>query len=284
MKKPVLIVIVFLSVAILLLSSCNRNEEPKLKVVTSTSLIEYIVQQVGGSLVDVTNLVPPNQHPGNFDVKPSDIEKLARASLFLLHGFPGEGFADELIASANNPNLIVSKASIDGNWMIPSVQIAATDKIASILSEVDNENAAAYQQSAVEYKYRIQAKETDIRARLSEVDISKINVIASIRQADFLTWAGFNVVATFGGTQSLTPQTIQDLIDQGKTSNVVLIVNNIQDGQDAGKAIAEELGAENLNLSNFLGGLDNTETWEKAIDQNVTILLDAVAKIRSTTK
>jgi zinc transport system substrate-binding protein len=284
MKKATLLIMSLLSLALLFLGGCNGNEELKLKVVTSTSLMEYIAQQVGGSRVDVTNLVPPNQHPGNFDAKPSDIEKLASASLFLLHGWPGEGYADKLIASANNPNIIVSKANVDGNWMIPSVQLAATDKVASVLSEVDNENASAYQKSAEKYKQRIQAKETDIKARLTKADVSKINVIASSRQADFLQWAGFNVVATFGGTQSLTPQVIKDLVDQGKAANVTLIINNLQDGQDAGKAIAEELGAENLNLSNFPGGLDNTETWEKAIDRNVTILLDAVAKIRSTAK
>jgi hypothetical protein len=36
------------------------------------------------------------------------------------------------------------------------------------------------------------------------------------------------------------------------------------------------LGAKNLNLSNFPGGFDNTETWEKAIDHNVDILLNAL--------
>jgi len=60
----------------------------------------------------------------------------------------------------------------------------------------------------------------------------------------------------------------------------VLVVNNLQDGQDAGKAVAEEISAVNLNLSNFPGGFNNTETWEKAIDYNVTLLLDAVSSKR----
>jgi len=266
------------------LSACDKDQNSRLKVVTSTSLIEYIVQEVGGNYVEVINMVPPNQHPGNFDVKPGDIEKLANASLFLLHGYPGEAYADKLIASANNQNLVVSKVSVDGNWMIPSVQMTATDKIASILSEVDPSNASSYMNSAENYKKKIQAKETTIKNRLLEANVSKINVIASIRQADFLGWAGFNVVATFGGTQSLTPQVVKDLVDQGRAANVVLIVNNIQDGQDAGKAIAEELDAQNLNLSNFPGGLADTETWEKALDRNVTILIDAIVRARASVK
>jgi zinc transport system substrate-binding protein len=222
------------------------------------------------------NLVPPNQHPGNFDVKPGDIQKLSNANLFLLHGWPGEGYADKLIASANNPNITVVKAKVDGNWMIPSVQLAATDKVMSVLSEVDKKNASEYQKSAEAYKQKIQSKETDIKARLTKANVSTVKVIASARQADFLQWVGFNVVATFASLQALTPQTVKDLIDKGKAEGVSLVVNNLQDGQDAGKAIAQELGAKNLNLSNFPGGFDNTGTWENAIDYNVDALLNAI--------
>ncbi len=269
--------LVFSLIVGLILTGCSSGSTSKLKVVTSTSLMDYIVKQVGGDRVDVMNLVPPNQHPGNFDVKPGDIQKLSSANLFLLHGWPGEGYADKLIASANNPNITVVKANVDGNWMIPSVQLAATDKVMSVLSEIDSKNASSYQKSAEAYKKKIQAKETDIKARLTKANVSTVKVIASARQADFLQWAGFNVVATFASPQALTPQTIKDLIDKGKAEGVIFVINNLQDGQDAGRAIAQELGAKNLNLSNFPGGFDNTETWEKAIDHNVDILLNALA-------
>lgn len=278
---PIVTIFMLLSlVAVALLGGCAQGASSKINVVTSTSLMEYIVRQVGGERVEVVNLVPPNQHPGNFDVKPGDIQKLAIASLFLLHGWPGEGYADKLVASANNPKLTVIRANVDGNWMIPSVQMAATDRVMSILSQIDNQGAAAYQKSAEAYKKRIQAKETDIKARLTKADVTTVKVIASERQADFLTWAGFNVVATFASPQALTPQTVKDLIDKGKAAGVRLVINNLQDGQDAGKAIAQELGAKNLNLSNFPGGFDNTETWEKAIDRNIEIILNSLAPTR----
>ena len=270
--------LVFSLIVGLILTGCSSGSTSKLKVVTSTSLMEYIVKQVGGDRVDVTNLVPPNQHPGNFDVKPGDIQTLSTANLFLLHGWPGEGYADKLISSTNNPNLKVVKANVDGNWMIPSVQLTATDKVMSILSETDSKNASAYQKSAEAYKKTIQATETNIKDRLTKAYVSTVKVIASARQADFLQWAGFNVVATFASPQALTPQVVKDLIDKGKAAGVTLVINNLQDGQDAGKAIAQDLGAKNLNLSNFPGGLSNTETWEKAISAKVDILVNAMAK------
>jgi zinc transport system substrate-binding protein len=267
--------IIFLSAGTLL-TGCSADNSDTLKVMTSTSLMTYIVQQVGGDHVEALNLVPPNQHPDNFDAKPADIQKLSTAKLFLLHGWPGETFVDKLVAAANNPDLKVVKANVDGNWMIPAVQSAATDKVLSILGEFDSADTPAYQQSAEAYKKRIQAKEADIKNKLTGADVARVNVIASARQADFLHWAGFNVIGNFASAQALTPQVVKDLVDKGKAAGVTLVINNLQDGRDAGKAIAEEIGALNINLSNFPGGYSGTENWEKAIDYNVTLLLAAL--------
>ncbi len=204
---------------------------------------------------------------------------LHKAKLFLLHGWgPGEGYADKFIAAANNPDLSVIRANVNGNWMTPPVQMAATDRVAEMLGQADSASASSYQKAANEYKTRVQAKEAEIKARLDKAGVSKINVIASFRQADFLKWAGFNVVATYTTPESLTPQSVKDLVDKGRAAGVSLVVNNLQDSADAGKGIAEELGAKSINLSNFPGGFNDTETWEKAIDLNIDLLLKASGK------
>jgi zinc transport system substrate-binding protein len=280
MRKITFIFAALLALSLIgvMLTGCKAENTSKIKVVTGSSLLTYIVQQVGGDHVAVINLIPPAQHPGDFSVRPGDIQTLATADLFILHGWPGEGYADKFIASANNPKLTVVRANVDGNWMIPSVQSAATDRVAGILEEVDGKNISAYSASAEEYKKRIQETETNIRERLNKANVSQVNVLASSWQADFLQWAGFNVVATYGLPESLTPQVVRNLVDQGRAGNVSLVVDNLQSGKDAGKGMAEELGAVNVNLSNFPGGFDNTETWEKAINYNVDLLLKAIAR------
>ena len=114
----------------LILGGCESADTTKLKVVTSISLIAQIVERVGGDLVDVVNIIPAAQCPGHFDVKPGDIQKLADADLFLLGGWQGEMFSQELIDSANNPDLTVISIDIpsnpQSNWMVPSVQQEAT--------------------------------------------------------------------------------------------------------------------------------------------------------------
>ncbi len=285
MRKPNVLVVAILILSLVissLMGSCKQEVTSKLKVVTSISLIAQIVERVGGDLVDVVNIIPPAQCPGHFDVKPSDIQKLADADLFLLGGWQGEMFSQELIDSANNPDLTVISLDIpsnpQSNWMTPSVQQEATDGVAAALSQVDAVNSVAYHDSAAEYKDKIAAKETEIKAGLAGKELSNVNVICSGMQAAFLNWVGLNVVAFYGRPDSLTPQVLQDLVDQGREGNVTLIIDNLQSGQDAGAGIAEELGCDRIILSNFPGGFDNTGTWEKAIDENIRRILEAVAQ------
>lgn len=259
-----------------LVGGCAQPDATKLKVVTSTSLIAQIVERIGGDRVEVVNVIPPAQCPGHFDVKPGDIQKLADADLFLLHGWQGEKFSEELIASANNPDLTVVKLDIEGNWMTPTVQGEAADFLAAALSQVDTGGADGYAKSVAEYKDKISAKGAEVKARLAEVDLSGVNVLCADQQMGFIEWAGLNVIAIFGRPESLTPQVVKELVDKGKAENVTLIIDNMQSGQDAGAGIAEELGCKRIILSNFPGGYDNTETWEKAIDYNAELIIEAV--------
>jgi len=282
-KKPVIFVIIILVLSLVItsfLGGCAPTETSRLKIVTSTSLLASIVERVGDDRVDVVNIIPPAQCPGHFDVKPSDIQKLADADLFLLHGWQGEKFSQKLIASANNPDLIVAVPKIDipGSWMAPPVQLNAIDKITAILSQADEKNSSAYRKSAAELKSKFETKEAGIKAKLAKEDLSSINVMCAEMLVEFVQWIGLNVIATYGRPDSLTPQAVKELVDKGRAAGVTLIIDNLQSGQDAGAGIAEELGCKRIILSNFPGGFDNTETWEKAIDWNVELLLGAIAQ------
>jgi zinc transport system substrate-binding protein len=170
------------------------------------------------------------------------------------------------------------KVGDNDNWMTPEVQQAAVDKISAALSQVDNKNSSAYQKSATEYKNIIAAKEAEIEARIADKNLASVNVLCDVQQAGFVRWVGLNIISTYGRPDSLTPQVVKGLVDLGREKGVVLVIDNMQTGGEAGKSLAEELDVGHIVLSNFPGGYDNTETWEKAIDKNIGLILESIGE------
>jgi len=274
-----LIAAILLTLVILPLG-CTSEASPNLKVVTTTSLISSIVERVGGDKVEVASIIPPAQCPGHFDVKISDMKVLSDAELFLLHGWQGEMFTTDLIKSADNPDLRVVSLDIPGNWLTPSVQIQAIGNITSTLVEIDPQNAAYYQNNAASQQQAITAKGDELKAMLEAGNVSQVNVICSEQITGFVQWAGFNVTATYGRPEDLSINQTRELTDQAREAGVALVIDNLQSGFNAGEAMVKEIGAVQVTLSNFPGGFDDTETWEKAIEKDVNLLLEATDRYR----
>ena len=281
MKKAGLIASFLIGVLLLTLVvlplGCTSEATSNLKVVTTTSLIASIVEKVGGDKVEVANIIPPAQCPGHFDVKPSDVQMLSDAKLFLMHGWQGEMFSTDLIKSANNPELKAVILNIPGNWMTPTVQAQAVGNITSTLAEIDPQNASYYQNNARSQQAAITAKGNELKARLEAGNLSQFNVICSEQITGLVQWTGFNVIASYGRPEDLSIKDLQDLIEKAKEASVALVIDNLQSGFNAGEAMVQDIGAIQVTLSNFPGGFDDTETWEKAVENDVDLLLEALA-------
>jgi len=280
-NRRLLVIAVAVSGLILtpILSGCAPATQKNdiLKVVTSTSHLKYIAERVGGDLVDVANIVPASQHPGDFDATPADIMKLSEADLFLVHGWPGETFVSGLVESADNPDLKLVTVKVDGNWMTPSVQVEATNIVAQTFIQADFENEISYLQGADDYSSMVVEKNTEIQRRLEGKGVVGTPALCSFWLAGFARWLGLYVVDIYGPA-TLTPQDTQALIDTGRESGATLVIDNVHSGKDAGKAIAEELGVARVILLNFHGAFDDTETWEKALDRNIERVLEALGQ------
>ncbi len=281
MKKLYLIsvgLLILSLVALLALSACRPAPAPELGVVTTTSLLGSIVERVGKEKVEVTVITAPATCPGEYDVKPSQIEATAKAKLFFMHGWPGEAFVEGLLEAAKNPDLRVETIELKGNWMTPPIQAQGVERVTAVLSDADPANKDFYQANAEALLEVIQSKGGGLKAKLETAKTGEVNVISMMHQADFLKWAGFNVVATYPQPSDLTPEKVKELVDKGREAEVALVVDNLQSGPEAGVQMAQEIGAVHVTLSNFPGGFEGTETWEKAIEKNVELLLEALGK------
>jgi zinc transport system substrate-binding protein len=282
-KKVLLGVLVVVLVGILVAFwARNQDDQPSVDIVGGSVFISNIVQDVADGKLESRPFIPPGMCPGHYDVKPSDIKALANAKAFFVHNYQRNyENVTGLIEAAQNPDLIIRVIDIMGNWMTPPVQADAVDIIAQALGEIDEENAEYYQEEAQERVQEILAKGEEVKDRLLDAEIEEIKVICAEMQAGFANWAGFDIVATYGRPEDLSTAEVADLVAKAREAGVALVIDNLQSGATAtSETMAQDIGAIQVTLSNFPGGFEDTATWEKALDKNIDLLLEALNEWR----
>jgi len=285
MRKKILIGLLIAALVGTLVTFLIRAQhaQPSADIMAGSSLITNIIQDVADGEVETLTLIPPGVCPGHYDIEVSYIVALANSKALFIHDYQ-QSFQNiaGAIEAADNPDLIITVLNVTGNWMVPEVQAEAVDKIAQALGEIDPENAAFYEGNATERAQVILAKGADVKNRLQEAGVDGVKVICAAMQEGFVRWAGFDVVATFGRPEDLSVTQMEELIAEAQEAGVALVIDNLQSGSTTlGAAIEQDIEAIPVTISNFPGGLENTETWEKAIDKNVGLLLAALNEWRA---
>jgi zinc transport system substrate-binding protein len=251
---------------------------PSVDIMTGSSFITNIIQDVADGKLEARTLIPPGVCPGHYDVKPSEIKALANSRALFIHNYQ-QNYQNIVgaIEAADNPDLIITVLNVTGNWMVPQVQAEGVGKIAQALGQIDPENAAYYDGNATERAQAILTYGEEVKNRLQDAGVDGAKVICAEMQAGFVSWAGFDIVDTFGRPEDLPPAQVAALIDQAQEAGVALVIDNLQSGSTTlGASLGQDIEAITVTISNFPGGLANTETWEDAIDKNVDLLLEAL--------
>ncbi|HPP08287.1 MAG TPA: metal ABC transporter substrate-binding protein [bacterium] len=250
----------------------------QIEIVATSSNIATCVKQIGQSKVNVTVLIPPGICPGHYEVKPNDIKKLYNNGILLYHGW--EGFIDDISKAASGSGARIFQVDINGNWLIPAVQILAAEKITEILSSIDPENKKFYEKNFALYKNHMTALDRKVKTIVSANKIKDIPVISSVMQKELLEYLGLKVIGCFGRDEEITPGMITQLIGDAEKYNVKLIVSNLQSGTSTGEMLAKQVHKFHVVLSNFPGGLQGTDNIENTLLKNLQIIIDSLKASR----
>lgn len=279
------ITILALSLVIVsVLNGCAPSETSQLKVVAGSADIYFVVDRVGGDKVELSILAPGGECPGHYDVKPQDVQKVADGGLFLIHDWqPDFVNIQRLIqaAEAENTELLVREITAEDNWMVPTAEADAIEKIATILSEVDPDNKAYYESNAARMKASVLAKGEELKGKLEAEGIGGAKVFCSMYNENLLEWAGFEVIAIYPpDPEKLTSKKLKELIDLGKEAEIALVIDKVQRGPETGLEMADEIGAVHVVLSMRPSGFEGIDTWEETAEENVKRLLTGLQQYR----
>ena len=294
MKSRVLLAALFVW---MLASGCLGTPAPeagKVSVVVSIVPLADFAQQVGGEHVTVTTLVPPGASPHTYELTPAQVRQVAEADVLVLIGLGFEFWAEDLIQSAANPDLIVVHTSegieiiedepehasrithhasrVSGNphiWLDPQNAIVQVKHIRDALIQADPAHRAAYEANAEAYIRQLEALDEEIAAR-----------VATWSQKEFIAfhpaWVYF--ARRYGLTQAAviertpgrepSPAELAEIIETARRIGAKAIFAEPQFSPKAAETIAAESGAQVLFL-NPLGGEKGPAPYLEMMRYNV---------------
>ena len=269
-------------------------------VVTSFSILEDLVKNIGGNLVSITNFVPRDGDAHTYQPTTQDVRALSDANIVFMNGLGLEGWFEKLAKNAASKASIVTvsdglktqKISVGDEtgdtdphmWWNLQNTIAYTKKIAATLQKADQKNSSIYQKNAANYIKTLSSLDAWAKLEVQKIPV-KNRVLVTNHDAlgYFAARYGFKILGTIipsGATErEASAKETAQLIDSIKANNVrALFTENIINPKLA-KAIASETGAKIAPplYTDALGALGSSgETFVKAFRYNVNTIVNAL--------
>ena len=284
-RNRVFLVVMVVLTALLLMwaAGCSQHRRVarsshngRVRVVTTTSLLQCAVEEIGGRHVEVSVLIAPGSCPGHYDIRPQDMDTVSKCHALFTHGY--EGFIPNLINSlgSHKPKQVTIHAN--GNWMVPSIYVHALGEVTDALCTLNPAHSGDYRKSLTELKSRYQRLDADQKLKFKASGIAGTPVLCSDQQAEVAKWMGLDIVDTYPRTEELTPVLLHYMTDLGRKKKVRLCIDNLQSSPTAGEGLAKDIGAVHVILSSFPGGFGGTDTWSKCVQDNVNRVIAGLGR------
>jgi len=256
-----------IGIGLLLIGTAAAGET----VVSTHAVLGEFAEAVGGEALDTVNLIPSGFCPAHYDLSPSDLAAVLNASVVLYSGL--EPWMDTLLDAIGSDAVVLQ---LPGSWSTPDAAVEKVETIRDALIERFPDNADTFTANTAAYVEALRSLAQTLNARAASADVSSIPVVCMAWQADFVSWLGFDIVATYGAPEALSLQDLAQLADEGRTAGARLVVDNLQSGVGFGAKLAHEIGAIHVVLSNFPGPMPRTPTVLDLFAQNAEALFSAV--------
>ncbi len=167
---PAALLRVGLGLALLVTFGCastERDEDGRIPVVATTSMITYVVDRVGGDRIRLTGLMGPGVDPHLYTASAGDVRRLARAEVIFYNGLHLEAAMGEVlremggrvrtqaVTDAIPRERLLRPPEFEGQfdphvWSDVSLWMLAVESVVEAMSEHDPEGAENYRRNGRE--------------------------------------------------------------------------------------------------------------------------------------
>jgi len=274
---PTRLLRVLLLLALAVLMGVPANAAGPIRILAGTTLIEDIVTDLGGGRIATRTLIPGSACPGHSDLRASDVSFASEAQIVLIHDWQQNmPMLQALRRSAPDAQSKLHVVPAPGNWMLPERQGEATSAAAKLLADIAPAQAKSIKAKAQARQSRIKALSARLKSQAAQAGLPGARVICDVMQRPLLEWLGCVVVAEYGRFEGMNPRQLADVMAKAKAGKAVLVVDNMQSTGGSGKALADDLGARHVVLTNFPGADAQAATWEQTLQWDVERLASAM--------
>ena len=301
-----LMVILALGLIACALLSPIAAEAKKLNVVTSTTDLAALTEEVGGDKVNVESIAKGYQDPHFVEAKPSFLLKLRQADLLIAVGLQLEiGWLPPLITQSGNPRIqvgapgyldasqfaeileipqgTVTRAEGDvhpmGNphyWLDPDNGRRIARGIANKLADMDTADGAFFQQRFQDFEKRLLAAEQKWDTEMKPYRGRKV-VTYHRSLPNFAKHFGLDVIGYVEPRPGIppTPSHTLELIQLMKRENCKIILVEPYFDLKTPQSIARETGAQVVVYLPSVGGVKEVTTYFQLFDYDIALLTKA---------
>ena len=298
------VVLILLSLGVLFLPS--MAEAKKLNVITATTDLAALAQEVGGDKIQAESIAKGYQDPHFVEAKPSFLLKLRQADLLIVVGLQLEiGWLPPLINQSGNARIQVGAAGyldasqfaeiLDiptgqvtramgdvhplGNphyWLDPDNGRRIARGIAAKLGELDPSNNAYYQERFQDFDKRLTAAEQKWDAEMKPYRGRKV-VTYHNSFPNFAKHFGLNVIGYVEPRPGIppTPSHTIELIGLMKRENCKVILVEPYFDLKTPQSIARETGTQVVQYLPSVGGEKDVTDYFKLFDYDIGLLTKA---------
>lgn len=231
------IIIIVLTITLLMGCKDSVPNNGKLNIVTTTTMITDLVQNIGGDYINIQGLMGSGVDPHLYKASEGDVSKLVNADIIFYNGLHLEGKLVEVfekMESTQKTPIALSDA-IDKSTLIGSDYFASNydphvwfniayfklfaQKVTTVLSEKNPENTAHYKENETKYLEQLDVLDAKIKTTIATLPQEKRILVTA---HDAFNYFGKNYAFEVVGLQGLSTATEAGVQDVQKLAAFII--------------------------------------------------------------
>ncbi len=215
---------------ILVVFNCKNetsNDNQKLNVVTTTTMITDLVKNIGGDHINVQGLMGSGVDPHLYKASEGDVSKLVNADVIFYNGLHLEGKLVEVFEKMKNKTPIALGEMLDKSTLIGSDYFASNydphvwfnidyfksfaTKVSDVLSEQDPSNAEHFAANTDAYLKELDALEAELNTVIQTLPVEKRILVTAHDAFNYFGKAYNFEVVGLQGLSTATEAGVQDV-------------------------------------------------------------------------